>query len=80
MSDSFTTLWTVVCLAPLFMGILQARILQGIFLTHGSNVGLLYLLHWQVCFLPLAPAGKSIPPHQNPTEWRNFKNYFIHVS
>ena len=47
-------------------GILQARILQwvyhallqGIFLTQGSNLYLLCLLHWQAGSLPLAPAGK----------------------
>ena len=50
-------------------GILQARILEwvamlssrGIFLTQGSNLGLLRLLlfpYWQVGSLPLAPPGK----------------------
>ena len=38
--------------------ILQARILQGIFLTQGWNLHLLSLLHWQVDSLPLAPPGK----------------------
>ena len=33
--------------------------LQGIFLTQGSNLCLLCLLHWQVDFLPLAPPGKT---------------------
>ena len=32
--------------------------LQGIFLTQGSNPGLLCLLHWQVGSLPLVPLGK----------------------
>ena len=48
------------------LGILQARLLewvamplfQGIFLTQGSNMYLLCLLHWQVGSLPLAPPGK----------------------
>ena len=31
-------------------------LLQGIFLTQGSNSG---LLHWQVESLPLVPLGKS---------------------
>ena len=31
---------------------------QGIFLTQGSNLCLLCLLHWQVGFLPLASPGK----------------------
>ena len=44
----------------------QARILEwgvisssrGIFPTQGPNLCLLWLLHWQVGFLPLAPSGK----------------------
>jgi len=43
-------------------GILQARVLewvvmllQGIFPTQGSNLCLLYLLHWQMGSLPLEP-------------------------
>ena len=35
-------------------------LLQGIFLTQGSNPCLLRLLHWQTCSLPLAPPGKLI--------------------
>ena len=34
--------------------------LQWIFLTHGSNLCLLHLLHWQACSLQLAPPGKPI--------------------
>ena len=33
-------------------------LLQGIFLTQGSNLCLLHLLHWLVDYLPLAPPGK----------------------
>ena len=33
-------------------------LLQGIFLTQGSNPSLLCLLHWQSGFLPLGPNGK----------------------
>ena len=33
-------------------------LLQGIFLTQGSNPGLLNLLHWQAGSLPLVPPGK----------------------
>ena len=33
-------------------------LLQGIFLTQGSNPHLLCLLHWQAACLPLAPPGK----------------------
>ena len=34
-------------------------LLQGIFLTQGSNLHLLHLLHWQEDSLPLTPPGKS---------------------
>ena len=34
-------------------------LLQGIFLTQGSNQHLLCLLHWQVGSLPLVPLGNS---------------------
>ena len=47
----FGTLWTVVCQAPLSMGILQARILEWVVISSsrgipnpGSNSSLLYLL------------------------------------
>ena len=33
-------------------------LLQEIFLTQGSNLGLSHLLHWQVASLPLVPPGK----------------------
>ena len=36
-------------------------LLQGIFLTQGSNLSLLCLLHWQAGSLPLAPPEK---PHR----------------
>ena len=35
-------------------------LLQGIFLTQGSNPSLLCLLHWQVGSLPQAPPGKPL--------------------
>ena len=35
-------------------------LLQRIFLTQGSNLSLLGLLHWQVDSLPLTPPGKPI--------------------
>ena len=54
------TLWTVACQVPLSMnstgkntGVGYHFLLQGIFLTQGSNLGLLCLLHWQVDSLPL---------------------------
>src|SRR5574337_32067 len=39
-------------------------LLQGIFLTQGSNLHLLHLLHWQVDSSPLAPLGKTSPGMQ----------------
>ena len=35
-------------------------LLQGIFLTQGSNLYLFHLLHWQAGSLPLAPSGKFV--------------------
>ena len=39
-------------------------LLQGIFLTQGSNPHLLSLLHWQVSSLPLMPLGKPSKSRQ----------------
>ena len=39
------------------MGVGCHLLLQGIFLTQGSNLCLLYLLHWQVNSLPLYHPG-----------------------
>ena len=43
-------------------------LLQGIFLTEGSNPYLLCLLHWQADSLPIAPPGKPPKP-----EWSGVK-------
>ena len=57
----FVTLWTVAHEAPLSMGSLQNTgvgchaLLQGLFLTQGSNLCLLHLLYWQAGSLPLVP-------------------------
>ena len=59
LSCFFATPWTVNLPGSSVHGILQARILechillQGIFLTQGSNLFLLHLLHWQADSLPL---------------------------
>ena len=58
------TLWTAAFQAPLSMGFSRQEyrschaLLQGIFLTQGSNPHLLCLLHWQVGYLPLVPPWK----------------------
>ena len=41
-------------------------LLQGIFLTQGSNPNLLNLLHRQVGSLPLVPPGKPVSPPPTP--------------
>ena len=59
------TPWTVVCQAPLSSwgfpgknaGVSCLFLLQGVFLTQGSNLCLLCLLHWQVDSLPLNCLG-----------------------
>ena len=40
-------------------------LLQGIFLTQGSNLSLLSLLHWQVGSLPPAPPGYILIQNKN---------------
>ena len=59
----FATPWVVSHQAHLPMGFsskntgvgCHALLLQGVFLTQGSNLSLLCLLHWQTGSLPLAP-------------------------
>ena len=43
-------------------------LLQGIFLTQGSNPGLLGLLHWHAGSLPLAPPRKAFIYNYLPSE------------
>ena len=64
MSDSATS-WTAAHQAPLSVGFSRQEhwsgchaLLQGIFLTQGSNLHLLCLLHWETGSLPLVPPGK----------------------
>ena len=56
----FATPWTVASQAPLSMEFSRSGLhflLQGIFLTQGSNPCLLCPLHWQVDSLPLRHLG-----------------------
>ena len=58
----FAALWTIAHQAPPSMGFPGKNtgagchaLLQGVFLTQGSNLSLLCLLHWQTGSLPLVP-------------------------
>ena len=57
-------------------------LLQGIFLTQGSNLCLLYLLHWQMGPLlgPIAPSGKPITwkGQGSPSVWLVFNLWSWH--
>ena len=44
-------------------------LLQGIFLTQGSSLCLLCLLHWQAGSLPLVPPGKPCDPLYTSVKW-----------
>ena len=66
----FVTLWTIAHQVPLSMGFFRKDtgvgchfLLQGVFQTQGSNPLLMWLLHWQTGFLPLAPPGKPTTPY-----------------
>ena len=50
-------------------------LLQGIFLTQGSNLHLLHLLDWQVGSLPLAPSGKPL----DTSERRSIHEAILHL-
>ena len=61
-------------------------LLQGIFLSQGSNLGLLVLLHHQLGFLPLESSGKCLDVNRTP-KWldrvvfqgfsSHFPEYFV---
>ena len=63
----FANPWTVAHQAPRSMGFSREEywsgchfLLQGIFMTQGSNLHLLCLLHWQTGSLPLMLPGKPV--------------------
>ena len=65
----FATLWAVTLQAPPSMGFSSKNtgvgglsLLQGTFLTQGSNLHLLGLLHYQLGSWPLTPPGKTSFP------------------
>ena len=74
----FATLWTVACQAPLWdspgknTGVGCYALLQGIFLTQGSNSCLLCLLHCRQIPYLLSPQGS---PHDN----KHIINTFIYL-
>ena len=66
----FATLWIIDRQAPLSMGFSRQEywsglpsLLQGIFLTQGSNPNLLGSLHWQVVSLPLVHLWSPVPTY-----------------
>ena len=71
----FVTPWTVAHQAPLPWDspgkntrVGCHALLQGIFLTQGSNQHLLCLLHWQAGYLPLVPPEKLHTPAKKRTK------------
>ena len=63
----FGTLWTIACQAPLSMGFSRQNnevdchfLLQGFFLTQGSNLQILCLLHYRQMFYPLNQQGSPL--------------------
>ena len=63
----FVTSWTIAHQAPLSMGFSRQEYWSGLpfppledFLTQGSNLCLLNLLHWQADCLPLCHLGSSL--------------------
>ena len=76
----FATLWIMAHQVPLSMGFPGKKtgvnchaLLQGIFVTQGSNLCLLCLLHWQVGSLPLAPSRK--PYTHTHTHTHKYNSY-----
>ena len=69
-AESFNHLWLFVTPGSFVHGNSPGKntgvdghaLLQGIFLTQGSNPSLLGFLHWQAGSLPLAPPGKPNSP------------------
>ena len=52
--------------------------LQRIFSTHGLNLRLLHLLHWQAGSLPLAPPGKPLCKSLSRVGLCNHMDYTVH--
>ena len=76
-SNSFATPWTEACQAPrlwnypgVITGVGCHFLLQGIFLTQGSNPGLLL---WQAASLPLTPPSTVHMKSFNPLNLKKCK-------
>ena len=76
----FWILWTVAHQAPLSMGFSRQEywvdchfLLQGIFLTQGSNLHLLHLWHWLEDFLPLSHFGRPNNLGISPKTWAGWE-------
>ena len=77
----FATPWAVALHAPLSMGFPRNTgvgchfFLHGLFLTQGSNLHFLSLLHWQEASSPLSQLGST----PTPRRW-NINSHFMWVS
>ena len=85
-SDSATP-WTVASHVPLSMGLPGKNIgagcrflLQGIFLTQGSNLSLLHLQHWQADSLPLHYLGSPGINSVLSIHSRVLREYALHTA
>ena len=64
-------------------GISQARILEWVAISQGSNPDLLHLLHWKADSLPLVPPGKPFHSSANSCYYNSVRrghNYFCVVN
>ena len=83
-SDSFVTPWTAARQAPQSMGFSRQEYWSGlpfpspgIFPTHGSNLSLLYVLHWQAGSLLLSHQGSCISSVQSLSHVQLFATPWI---
>ena len=74
--QSFVTLWTVACQAPLSMGFSRQEYWSGLPFPSPGDLpdagvvpGLLCLLHWRAAYLPLVPAENPYYHQWLSTKW-----------
>ena len=82
LSHSVATLWTVACwlLCPWGSpgkntGVSCYALFQSLFPTQGSNLHLLWLLHWQAESLPLSPGRVPLNDHWMESEGRGVHHW-----